>query len=143
MVYDKVEALLGRAGCVPGADCGLVGVGYGLREFPPPPSPLQARQSAPLLYEGVDPLWVRTFQAAAGSSFGGMCFGDSGGPVVLQKDNGRDRTIVAMISDVDDPATFSSCSDPNTLALNYRVDTKVHLNFINDTILQSLRGGPN
>jgi hypothetical protein len=136
-----VEALLGRAGCVDGADCGLVGVGYGLTEFPPPFMPLQSRQSAPFLYEGVSSLWVRTFQAAAGSSFGGMCFGDSGGPVVLQKRNGTDRTIVAMISDVDDPATFSSCADPSTIALNYRVDTEVHLNFINDVILQSLRGG--
>jgi hypothetical protein len=120
-----------------------VGVGYGLREFPPPFMPFQARQSAPMRYEGVDPLWVRTFQAAAGSSFGGMCFGDSGGPVILQKRNGSDRTIVAMISDVDDPATFSSCTDPNTLALNYRVDTATHLDFINAVILQSLRGGTN
>jgi hypothetical protein len=139
----EVEALLGRAGCESGSDCGLVGVGYGLREFPPPPSPLQARQSAPFLYEGVNSRWVRTFQAAAGSAFGGMCFGDSGGPVLIQKRNGTDRMIVAMISDVDDPAAFSSCADPGTVALNYRVDTDVHLNFINDVILQSLRGGAN
>jgi hypothetical protein len=139
----EVDRLLEQAGCVIGTDCGLVGVGYGLREFPPPFMPFQARQSAPMRYEGVDPLWVRTFQAAAGSSFGGMCFGDSGGPVILQKRNGSDRTIVAMISDVDDPATFSSCTDPNTLALNYRVDTATHLDFINAVILQSLRGGTN
>jgi hypothetical protein len=139
----EVEALLGRAGCTRGADCGLLGVGYGLREFPPSFMPLQARQSAPFLYEGFDSLWVRTFQAAAGSSYGGMCFGDSGGPVILQKQNGRDRTIVAMISDVDDPVNFSSCTDPNTLALNYRVDTETHLDFINAVILQSLHGGPN
>jgi hypothetical protein len=139
----EVEALLGRAGCESGADCGLVGVGYGLREFPPPFNPTQARQSAPMLYEGVNSLWVRTFQAAAGSAFGGMCFGDSGGPVILQKDNGRDRIVVGMISDVDDPATFSSCTDPGNVALHYRVDTAVHLSFINDVILQSLRGGSN
>jgi hypothetical protein len=137
----EVEALLGRAGCAPGVDCGLVGVGYGLREFPPPPSPLQARQSAPLRYEGVDSLWVRTIQSPPGSPFGAVCFGDSGGPVVLQKGNGRDRTVVAMISDSEDPFAFP-CTD-NVAALNYRVDTEVHLNFIEDVILQSLRGGPN
>jgi hypothetical protein len=137
-----VEALLGRAGCVSGADCGLVGIGYGLRAFPPPFMPLQARHSAPLLYEGVNDLWVRTFQAAPGSSFGGVCFGDSGGPIVLQKSNGRDRTIVAMISDADDPFAYP-CIDATVVALNYRVDTETHLDFIKDVILQSLRGGLN
>jgi hypothetical protein len=139
----EVEALLGRADCVQGADCGLVGVGYGLKEFPPPPSPLQARQSAPLLYERVDSLWVWTFQAAPGSLFGATCFGDSGGPIVLQKANGRDWVIVAMIAETEDPVLFTTCADPNLAALHYRVDTKVHLDFINDVILESLRGGPN
>jgi hypothetical protein len=139
----EVEALLGRADCVPGADCGLVGVGYGLREFPPPFMPFQARQSAPLLYERVDPLWVWTSQAAPGSSFGALCFGDSGGPIILQKRNGTDRTIVAMVSEVEDPLLFTTCADPSLAALNYRVDTAVHLDFINDVILQSLHGGPN
>jgi hypothetical protein len=139
----EVEALLGRAGCVPGADCGLVGVGYGLREFPPPFMPFQARQSAPLLYERVDSLWVWTFQAAPGSSFGAICFGDSGGPIVLQKANGRDRVIVAMIAETEDPVLFTTCADPSLAALNYRVDTATHLDFINAVILQSLHGGPN
>jgi hypothetical protein len=139
----EVEALLGRADCVPGADCGLVGVGYGLRGFPPPFMPFQARQSAPLLYQRIDSLWVWTFQAAPGSSFGAVCFGDSGGPIILQKRNGSDRTIVAMASEVEDPLRFTTCADPSLAALNYRVDTEVHLNFINDVILQSLHGGPN
>jgi hypothetical protein len=137
----EVEALLGRAGCVAGADCGLIGVGYGLREFPPPFMPLQARQSAPLRFAGVNSRWVRTFQAPPGSSFGAVCFGDSGGPIVLQKRNGRDRTIIAMISDTENPFAFP-CSD-NTLALNYRVDTEAHLDFVSEIILQSLRDGPN
>jgi hypothetical protein len=139
----EVETLLSRADCVQGADCGLVGVGYGLREFPPPFMPLQARQSAPLVYERVDSLWVWTFQAAPGSSFGATCFGDSGGPIVLQKANGRDRVIVALIAETEDPILFTTCADPSLAALNYRVDTKEHLDFINDVILQSLRGGPN
>jgi hypothetical protein len=139
----EVEALLDRADCVQGADCGLVGVGYGLREFPPPFMPLQARQSAPLLYDRVDSLWVWTFQAAPGSSFGATCFGDSGGPIVLQKANGRDRVIVAMIAETEDPVRFTTCADPSLAALHYRVDTKVHLDFIHDVILQSLHRGPN
>jgi hypothetical protein len=139
----EVEALLGRADCVHGADCGLVGVGYGLREFPPPFMPFQARQSAPLIYERVDSLWVWTSQAAPGSLFGATCFGDSGGPIVLQKANGRDRVVVAIISETEDPVLFTTCADPSLAALHYRVDTAVHLNFINDVILQSLRGGPN
>lgn len=139
----EVEALLGRADCVQGADCGLVGVGYGLREFPPPFMPLQARQSAPLVYERVDSLWVWTFQAAPGSSFGATCFGDSGGPIVLQKSNGRDRVIVAMIAETEDPVLFTTCADPSLAALHYRVDTKEHLDFIKEVILQSVRGGPN
>jgi hypothetical protein len=86
-----VEALLGRADCVDGADCGL---------------------------------------------------GHSGGPVVLQKNNGRDRTIVGIISEVEDPLLFVTCAC-TVGALNYRTDTEEHLDFMNEVILQSLRGGPN
>jgi hypothetical protein len=135
----EVEKLLARAGCVLGADCGLVGVGYGLMEFPPPFMPLQTRQSAPLLYKGIDSLWVINLQGPPGSEFGALCFGDSGGPVVLLKDNGRDRIITAMVSPPEDPFA-PPCTNAH---LSYRVDTETHLNFIREVILQSLRGGPN
>jgi hypothetical protein len=136
----EVENLLGRAGCVEGADCGLVGVGYGLTEFPLVEiPPLQVRRSAPLLYKGIDALWVRNLQAPPGSAFGALCFGDSGGPVVLLKDNGRDRIITAMVSPPEDPFAFP-CTNAH---LSYRVDTETHLDFIREVILQSLRGGPN
>jgi hypothetical protein len=139
----EVEALLGRAGCVDGSDCGLVGVGYGLREFPPPFMPFQARQSAPLRYKGLDALWVRTYQLVSpGSALGAVCFGDSGGPVVLQKNNGNDRTIVGIISEVEDPLLFETCAG-SVAALHYRTDTREHLDFSKAVILQSLRGGPN
>jgi hypothetical protein len=139
----EVERLLARAGCVEGVDCGLVGVGYGLMEFPVlEPPPLQVRQSAPLLYKSVDSLWVRTFQAPPGSAFGALCFGDSGGPIVLLKDNGRDRIITAMVSPPEDPFAFPCVNGTNGW-LSYRVDTETHLDFIKEVILQSLRGGPN
>jgi hypothetical protein len=139
----EVEALLGRAECVDGADCGLVGIGYGLMEFPVlQPPPLQTRQSAPLRYKGLDPLWVGTYQLVSpGSAFGAVCFGDSGGPVVLQKNNGRDRTIVGILSEVVDPLLFVTCAG-TVGALNYRTDTEDHLDFMNEVILQSLHGGP-
>jgi hypothetical protein len=136
----EVEALLGRAGCVEGTACGLVAVGYGLMEFPVlQPPPLQVRQSAPLLYAGVDSMWVKNVEAPPGSEFGSVCFGDSGGPIVLVKDNGRDRTISAMISGPEDPFSFP-CTD---IAINYRVDTESHFSFIKEVVRQSLRGGPN
>jgi hypothetical protein len=135
----EVEARLARAGCVEGADCGLVAIGYGLMEFPPPFMPLQTRQSAPLLYNTVDFRWVRTFQAPPGSEFGATCFGDSGGPIVLLKDNGRDRIITAMVTGPDDPFAFPCTGG----MVNYRVDTEEHLHFIKEVILQSLRGSPN
>lgn len=70
----EVEALLGRAECIEGSDCGLVAVGYGLTEFPvlqPPPE--QLRLTAALRYKSVDPLWVTTLQAAPGASLGAVC----------------------------------------------------------------------
>jgi hypothetical protein len=138
----EVERLLDRAGCVLGADCGLVGVGYGLPEFPPPFNALQVRRSAPLLYKSVDPLWVRNLQAPPGSEYGALCFGDSGGPIILQKDNGRDRIILAMVSPPEDPF-IPPCANPSNAHLSYRLDTETHLEFIKDVILLSLRGGPN
>jgi hypothetical protein len=138
----EVERLLDRAGCVLGADCGLVGVGYGLPEFPPPFNALQVRRSAPLLYKSVDPLWVRNLQAPPGSDYGALCFGDSGGPIILQKDNGRDRIILAMVSPPEDPF-IPPCANPSNAHLSYRLDTETHLEFIKDVILLSLRGGPN
>jgi hypothetical protein len=135
----EVERLLARAGCVLGADCGLIGVGYGLMEFPPPFMALQVRRSAPLLYKGIDSVWVRNLQAPPGSEYGALCLGDSGGPVVLLKDNGRDRIITAMLSPPEDPFAFP-CTNAH---LSYRVDTETHLDFIKEVIRQSLRGGPN
>jgi hypothetical protein len=85
-------------------------------------------------------LFVRTIQAAAASSLGAVCLGDSGGPIVLQ-DNGRDRIITAMMSAFEDLFAFP-CTD-NVGALNYRVDTETHLDFIKEVILLSLHGGPN
>jgi hypothetical protein len=136
----EVEVLLGRAECVEGSDCGLVAVGYGLTEFPVlQPPPVQLRLSAAVLYKNVEPLWVTTLQAAPGSSYGAVCFGDSGGPIVLKKGNARDRMIVALISTPEDPFAFPCAS--STGALNYRVDTGSHLGFINRVILESRRGG--
>ncbi|HSJ13318.1 MAG TPA: hypothetical protein VK939_02820 [Longimicrobiales bacterium] len=134
----EVEALLGRADCIDGVDCGLVALGYGLREFPPQSPVLQARQSAPLRYMDVDARWVWTYQLVTpDSEYGAICFGDSGGPVVLQKENGRDRTIVAIAAEVEDPLRFVTCAS-DLAALNYRMDTEEHLDFMKQVIRASL-----
>lgn len=130
-----VNKLLTKAGCIEAGPCELYAVGFGLMEFPITATPVQVRQSAPLLYKSIDPLFVTTFEDPPGSMFGAVCFGDSGGPVVLVKDNGRDRTIIAVISSPEDPFAFP-CTDA---AINYRVDTESHIDFIKG-ILQPLGG---
>lgn len=129
----EVDKLIAKAGC-DAADptaCGLLIVTYGLAEFPVVTiPPVQVRRSALLRYKGIDPLFVSTFDDPPGSTFGANCFGDSGAPVVLQKKNGKDRTIVAISSSPANPFGFP-CS---TGGLQYRVDTESHIEFINGVI---------
>jgi hypothetical protein len=140
----EVEALLGRADCVHGrrlrSGRGRVrpaGIPASVHALPGAPVRAAASTSASIRC-GCGPPRQRRAPCSAQT-----CFGDSGGPIILQKRNGSDRTIVAMASEVEDPLRFTTCADPSLAALSYRVDTKVHLDFINDVILQSLHGGPN
>jgi hypothetical protein len=136
-----VDRLLDKAGCDDQSpDCNLLAVSYGLRGWPPAPSVLpQARQSVLLRYKGIDPLFIEVFGDPPGVATGAVCPGDSGGAMVLLGKNGRDKTIVAINSSPADPFGF-----PCTVgALQYRVDTELHVTFIREVILQSLFGGPN
>jgi hypothetical protein len=111
--------------------CNLLVVSYGLREFPPTTVPaLQARHSGLVRYSGIDQRFIATFDDPPGSEFGANCFGDSGAPVILLKPNGKDRTIVAISSSPADPFG-PPCA---TGALQYRVDTESHIEFINGVI---------
>jgi len=132
-----VEKFLAKAGCENGdADCTLLAVAYGLPEFPVVTiPPVLVRRSAPLRYLGIDPLFVGTAQDPPGSDFGAVCPGDSGGPVVLLKNNGKDRMLVAISSSPAHPFAFPCTGG----AIQYRTDTESHLSFI-DGIIASLRG---
>lgn len=130
-VPGEVERLLGKAGCDEGEpECGLLVVAYGLNQFPPNPPFVIARRAALLRYQFVDPLFIGTFDDPAGSAFGATCPGDSGAPVILRKQNGRDRSIVAISSSPADPFGVP-CSGG---AIQYRVDTPSHIAFINGVI---------
>jgi hypothetical protein len=131
----EVERRLAKAGCdaqMPG--CGLHVVGYGLTELPPPPQ-TQRRRSALLRWKGIERLWVVTDHLPEDSEFGTVCSGDSGGPIVLVKDNGRDRMITAISSSPEDPFGVPCTGG----ALHYRADTESHLAFIRG-VIQSLHG---
>jgi hypothetical protein len=118
--------------------CNLLAVAYGLPEFPPVTiPPVQVRRSALLRYEGIDPLFISTFDGPPGSEFGANCFGDSGAPIVLLGPNGKDRIIVAISSSPADPFGPPCASG----ALQYRVDTRSHIDFIKGVIESVERGG--
>jgi hypothetical protein len=131
-----VDRVLDKAGCEAlSPDCRLLVVSYGLRGWPPGPGALpQVRHSVLLRYKGIDPLFIDTFGDPHGSPTGAVCPGDSGGAFVLLGQNGMDKTIVAINSSPADPFGV-----PCTVgALQYRVDTESHLEFIKGVILQSL-----
>ncbi len=132
-----VDRLIANADCEGGADrCDLIGIGYGIQEFPPTSFPLRlVRRSAPLRYKTIDPLYLTTFSDPPGATTGGACFGDSGGPVLLAKRNGKERTILAMIGHYEDPFAFP-CTNAD---IHYRTDTESHLRFI-EGIIASVRG---
>jgi len=129
---SQVGGLLERARCgIDDSRCRLLMVTYGLQEFPVvTPPPVQVRQAALLRYKGIDPLFISTFDEPPGSAFGANCPGDSGAPVILQDENGKDRKIVAISSSPADPFGFP-CT---TGALQYRVDTDSHRRFIREVI---------
>ena len=131
----EVERRLAKAGCaaqMPG--CGLHVVGYGLTELPPPPQ-TQRRRSALLRWKGIERLWVVTDHEPSDSEFGTVCSGDSGAPIVLVKDNGRDRMVTAISSSPEDPFGVLCTGG----ALHYRADTESHLAFIKG-VIRSLHG---
>jgi hypothetical protein len=133
-----VEKFLAKAGCEgANADCTIEVVAYGLQGFPPPTiPPVLVRRSAPVRYTGIDPLFVSTAQDPPGSDFGAVCPGDSGGPVILLKKNGKDRTLVAITSSPAHPFAFPCTGG----AIQYRTDTESHLRFIRE-VIRGVSGG--
>jgi len=131
------EKFLAEAGCEgANADCTIEVIAYGLQGFPPPTiPPVQVRLSAPLRYTGIDPLFVSTDQDPPGSDFGAVCPGDSGGPVILLKQNGKDGMLVAISSSPAHPFAFPCTGG----AIQYRTDTESHLRFIRG-VIRSVRG---
>lgn len=132
------EEFLAKAGCEgANADCTIEVIAYGLQGFPPPTiPPVLDRRSAPLRYTGIDPLFVSTAQDPPGSDFGAVCPGDSGGPVVLLKKNGKDRMLVAISSSPAHPFAFPCTGG----AIQYRTDTESHLRFIRE-VIRGANGG--
>ena len=134
----EVARHLQKAGCEQmDPACRLLLVTYGLTEFPPVNMLPQVRQAALLRYRGIDPLFVGVFGDPPGSATGAVCPADSGAPVVLLNENGKDRTVVAINSSPEHPFG-PPCAQG---ALLYRVDTGSHLSFIKEVILQSLHAG--
>ena len=101
---------LPRAGLVERFQTGktLTAVGYGTRDFergggPPQPTGFAVRYRANVKYLGTNGVdnglgedrYIKTREASAGEGGEGTCFGDSGGPYFLPRDQ---RTVVAVTS---------------------------------------------
>jgi trypsin len=101
---------LPRAGLVERFQTGktLTAVGYGTRDFergggPPQPTGFAVRYRANVKYLGTNGVdnrlgedrFIKTREASAGEGGEGTCFGDSGGPYFLPRDQ---RTVVAVSS---------------------------------------------
>jgi hypothetical protein len=127
-----VDGMIARAGCEEGdPGCTLLALGFGIQEFPPQTFPLRlVRRSVQVRYKALQSLFLVTFSDPPGSDTGGVCFGDSGGPVVFEKRNEKERTVLAMIAFWED-ASAPRCTNAD---IHYRADTESHLTFVNGII---------